>query len=341
MNQFSPISIPVVQIRPNLILIYPETIYPNGIRPHRKQSRLSQYLQEQKKEQALFEGKKAYSGQLTFHSRKRLQKSINLLVAISSPKRVVSPKSNKKFTFKVNFVTLTLPAAQGSVSDKEIKKTCLDNWIKAMRRKHQLKSYVWRAERQYNGNVHFHITTETYLPQDSVRNEWNRQLGKFHFIEDFHSKHKHSNPNSTDVHAVWKIKNIAAYMVKYMSKDPKEHLEEINSKRIARSELPLIPEEHPFRLVKGQPTWDAPINGKVWDCSQNIKTKASCVTELDPEIKEEIAELIRNKHLKWKNTEYCTLIFAGNAIMTQILSGFLLQLYLSYLSEIKGRSMHR
>jgi hypothetical protein len=336
MSQFAPISIPVVQIRPNMILIYPETIWPDGFRPHRKQTRWSKYLQEQKKAQALFEGKKAYSGQLTFHSRKRLQKSINLLVAIAAPKRVQAPKTGKFFTFRVNFVTLTLPAAQGSVTDKEIKKTCIDNWLKAMRRRHQLKSYVWRAERQYNGNVHFHITTETYLPQDDVRNEWNRQLAKFHFIDEFHAKHKYRNPNSTDVHAVWKIKNIASYMVKYMSKDPIEHLEEINSNRLKNGKDILIPEDHPFRKVEGQPEWDLPIEGKVWDCSQNIKTKESCVTEFEPEIKEELNVIITTNRLKWKHTEHCTLIFIGNQIMSQILTGFLLAMYLDYLSNIKS-----
>lgn len=339
--QMQPVSIPVVQIRPNLILIYPETIWPNGYRPHRKQSNLQKYLSEQRKEAKLFDGKAAYSGQLTLHSRKRLQKSINLLVAIASPKRVVAPKTGKKFTFKVNFVTLTLPSAQGKVLDIEIKKKCIDLWIKAMRRKHQLKSYVWRAERQYNGNVHFHITTDTYLPQDDVRNEWNRQLGKFHFIDEFHSKHKHRNPNSTDVHAVWKIRNIAAYMVKYMSKDPKTHLTEINAARDLKGEKHLIPEDHPFRKIDLQPKWDDPISGKVWDCSQNLKSKERCVTELDQTIKQEIAAVISENHLKWKDTEHCTLIFMGNAIMEKVLNGFLLHLYLSYLSNIKGQKMYK
>jgi hypothetical protein len=126
-----------------------------------------------------------------------------------------------------------------------------------------------------------------------------------------------------------------------MSKDPKEHLEEINAKRLDKDESPLIPENHEFRKVEGQPKWDDPINGKVWDCSQNIKTKASCVTEFEPEIKNEVNQLISANHLKWKHTEYCTLIFIGNHIMSQILTGYLLQLYLDYLSEIKGQSMRR
>ena len=340
MRELSPVTVPIVQIRPNMILVYPQTLWPSGFAPNRRSNNLSIVWNKQENQDANFEGKEAYSGQLTFASRKRLQKAINLLVAISDVKRVQAPKSGKWFDFKVNFVTLTLPSAQGSITDKELKKTCLDNFFKAMRRKHQLKDYVWRAERQFNGNLHFHITTNTYLPQDAIRNEWNRQLSKFHFIDDFKALHGHSNPNSTDVHAVSKLKNIAAYMVKYMSKDPAEHLEEVNQKRMAKGDDPIIPEDHEFRQVEGQPLWDDPINGKVWDCSLNLKSKTRCETEACDQIQAEVNRIVKKHHLKWKSTEYCYLIFTGNKDMKLILEGELLQMYLSYLSDIKDQRSH-
>lgn len=325
----------MLQIRPNMMVVYPYTIYPDG-RMSKKHH--SGYSMRQTSESSLtenFKGKQAYSGQLTPHSRKRLQKTINLLVAVSQPKRVRPPLVEKAFTFKVNFVTLTLPAAQRGVSDKDIKSKCLDNWIKAMRRKHQLKSYVWRAERQYNGNIHFHITTDTFLPQDDIRNEWNRQLSKFHFIDEFRQKHGYSTPNSTDVHAVWKIKNIASYMVKYMSKNADEHLRELNATRISNGEQAINPDEHPFQLLKGQPAWNDPINGKVWDCSQNLKAKDRCEIEAEPDIQSELNKIVFTHQLRFIHTEYCTLIFSGEKPMESILKGVLLHLYLSYLNRIR------
>lgn len=336
MKEFNPVSIPVVQVRPNMLVIYPYTIWPNGKPNFKRHGLASIVYSKQENQDQNFQGKTAYSGQLTEHSRKRLQKCINLLVAIAEPKRILPPMVKKAFTFKVNFVTLTLPSAQGVVSDKDIKKTCLDPWIKAMKRKHQLKSYVWRAERQFNGNIHFHITTDTYIPQDDLRNDWNRQLSKFHFIDDFRAKHQYSTPNSTDVHAVWKISNIAGYMVKYMSKDPETHLKEVNAKRLAKGKDLIIPENHEFRSVPGQPSWDTPIDGKVWDCSQNLKAKDRCETEADTEIRQEVNELVQKRSLRFVNTDHCTIIFAGGFSMETILEGYLLQIYRDYLYRVKN-----
>jgi hypothetical protein len=328
------VTIPVVQVRPNMLLIYPYTIWPDG-RPYFKTSNSAQFvITKTETQDEHFQGKQAYSGQLTHDSKKRLQKSINLLVAIAKPKRISKPMVKKPFTFSVNFVTLTLPAAQGSVTDKEIKKQCLDPWIKAMKRKHQLRSYVWRAERQFNGNVHFHFTTDTYIPQDDIRNDWNRQLSKFHFIDKFEEKHGYKTPNSTDVHAVWKIQNIAAYMVKYMSKDSETHLSEVNAKRVSQGKEPIEPQNHAFRTVIDQPKWDSPIDGKVWDCSLNLKTKERCEVEADDSIRAEINSLVKSKKLRFKSTDHCTLIFAGNTPMEKLLSGQLLQLYKTYLYNV-------
>lgn len=331
----NPVSIPVVQVRPNMMLVYPYTIWPDGHRPKPKAKHIQLGQTFATQQEQYFEGEKAYSGQLKEHSRKRLQKAINLLVGIAEPKRISPPVVKKAFTFQVNFVTLTLPAAQRTVSDKDLKKHCLDPWLKSMRRKHQLRSYVWRAERQYNGNLHFHITTDTYLPQDEIRNEWNRFLSRFHFIDEFHSKHGYSTPNSTDVHAVWKIRNIASYMVKYMSKDPEQHLQEVNEKRIKKGKEPLKPEEHEFRMLEGQPKWDEPINGKVWDCSQNLKSRDRCECEADQEIRYLVNEVVAKYNLKVLNNEHCTMIFSNGMPFEQILGGELQQLYKEYIHRIR------
>jgi hypothetical protein len=331
-----PITIPVVQVRPNMIMIYPYTLWPSGYAPGRRESAFGSYDNDQSVSNDLFEGKTAYSGQLTSHSRKRLQKCINLLVAIAKPKRVAPPIVTKAFTFSVNFITLTLPAAQGSVTDKELKKGCLDPWIKSMKRKHQMKSYVWRAERQFNGNVHFHIISDAYLPQDDVRNDWNRQLSKFHFIDKFAEKHNYKTPNSTDVHAIHKIDNLAAYMVKYMSKDSSTHLTELNAKLQQQGKEPIQPEKHDFRKVIDQPKWDTPINGKVWDCSENLKAKDRCEVEADSSIRQEVNEIVHEKKLRFINTEHCTIIFSGKSKMQSLLKGELLKLYLSYLHRISN-----
>jgi hypothetical protein len=48
---------------------------------------------------------------------------------------------------------------------------------------------------------------------------WNRILDKHGLLLAFEKKHGHKNPNSTDVHSVRQVENLAAYLAKYLSKN--------------------------------------------------------------------------------------------------------------------------
>jgi len=221
-----------------------------------------------------------YTGLLNAKSGQKLRFCVNLLVAQAKLKEAWHPTQNRHFKFRINFITLTLPAAQGALHDKTLKKACLDPWLTIMRRHFKLRSYVWRAERQFNGNLHFHITSDSWLPLEDIRSNWNHQLSKFHFINEFRRSNPSAWPNSTDVHSVQGIRNLAAYMVKYMSKSGKETLAHHNASR-KKAGLPTMrPEDHHFQKIKGQPAWNTPIDGKVWDCSKNLKTKERAFLEM-------------------------------------------------------------
>jgi len=321
----------MVRVHPDMITIYNSVMWPNG-RPSRRPKNPHNPLAPS------FEKKAAYSGVICDHSRKRLRRAINLLVAQAAWKTAVHFKSNREFEFKVNFVTLTLPAVQGDVTDKYLKSKCLDPWIKTMRRRHGLRSYVWRAERQFNGNLHFHVTTDTYLPFDSLRDVWNHQLSKCRIMDDHIAKHGHAHPNSTDVHSVQKISNIAAYMVKYMSKDSKTHLQDLNKAMVRSGKSPIIPENHPFQLVPDQPTWDQPIAGKVWDCSKNLKSKDSCTAVIDNDIDQELRVIADTFPDNTLSTDYCTMIYFRGHPPSSILENELLQLWNDYILRIKDDS---
>jgi len=139
----------------------------------------------------------AYEGLLNLSSIKRLKRAIDLIIAISKEKEATNFKTGQLFKFKVNFITLTLPAMQGSITDKEIKRECLDVWLKSAKRVFKLNSYVWRAERQKNGNLHFHLITDCYMPFDQLRDSWNNRLERLGFITAFEKSHGHRHPNQS------------------------------------------------------------------------------------------------------------------------------------------------
>lgn len=198
------------------------------------------------------------TGKLSHGARKRLKSSIELLIDISPKKWFTVPSTGKRFQFQITFLTLTLSAPQGDITDKTVVKTLLEPFLQTLRRKYKCKSYVWRAEKQKNGNLHFHITTNQYIPYDTVRDDWNRCQNKLGLINQFSAKYGHSNPNSTDIHSVRGVRDLARYMVKYMSKE--------------------VPESQI-------------VTCKQWDCSKDLKMRENICLEIDNEVHSQLSAI--------------------------------------------------
>ena len=162
--------------------------------------------------------KAGYSGQIKQAQRRKIRKGVEWLLATSELKTGYSKKEGKKFSFRINFVTLTLSSKQIHC-DKTIKRECLDKFIQACKNTYKDLLYIWRAEPQKNGNIHFHIVTNKYLPYEWIRNVWNKMQNKLGYVDRFAALNGHSDPNSTDVHSIKNIQNIAAYIAKYCTKD--------------------------------------------------------------------------------------------------------------------------
>lgn len=181
---------------------------------------------------------------------KRIRTAVGWLLLNAKEKHLASSSEGWQGTFKVNFITLTLPAKQNH-SRSLITRVCLDSFLKQMRRHFDLQNYVWRAEYQSNGNLHYHICTDKYIPWHRIRYYWNQATELLGYVSDYQRRFENMpfreycqlldpycrksradlqrsfnhgiisrwrDPNSTDVHALNKVKNVAAYISKYMSK---------------------------------------------------------------------------------------------------------------------------
>lgn len=306
--------IPTLQIRPGYLLLY-NIIDPI---PRHKHDPWKGGLYNFKKSLA-------YTGLLSRGSAKNLKRAIENILAIAVEKESLNHKLNRMYKWKINFVTLTLPCAQGSHSDKDVKRVCLDNFLKSARRRFNLASYVWRAERQRNGNVHFHIISDVYMDHANLRLLWNHQLEKLGYIDIFEKKHGHRNPNSTDIHSVSKIKNLGAYMVKYMCKPA----------FLAKCFIAQAPWSQPERKLKAKKTdkafsklmtlEEAKINGRLWDCSVNLKQKHKCDFIIDNTMGELIEAAINVHGCRYKITPNCSLVFMDQLQFKNSVTGKLLE----------------
>jgi len=187
-----------------------------------------------------------HKGTLSPKAQKRVRNAVNWLVQSARPKRVYDKKSNKNYTFRVNFITLTLPGTAKHVTDHYFKRVMLHRFINNCRYKYGLRNYIWKVETQGNGRIHAHFTTDTYIHYHAIRRTWNKICESEGLIEEYASKYGNRNPPSTEVKSVRKVKKIAAYISKEMAKQD-------NDRR--------------------------PIKGKLWSCSYSLSANNKCVLE--------------------------------------------------------------
>ena len=200
----------------------------------------------------------------------RIKGAINWLVASAKEKPVYNSHSNKTFNFKVNLITLTLPDTSEKITEYQFKKKLFHPFLVYLKKYHKLNNYVWKVEFQNNGKLHVHLTTDTFISHWVIREVWNRILNNNGFLNDFKKKFKHDNPNSTDVHAVWKVKDLAAYLAKYLSKNEQN---------------------------------TATVNGRIWGCNYELSAKNGCKLCVDRNEAHEVLRCLMHGDIEYKVIE--------------------------------------
>jgi len=252
---------------------------------------------------------------LSENAKSRIRRSIDFLELKSDVK--VQKTKTGEYKWKLNFLTLHLPAPQfeykesgkpvtffkisefekglyiQKFSDKDIKSKVLNQFLTELREVYKVNDYLWKAETQKNGNIHFHLTTNVYLPALEIRERWNRCLNKIGIIDYYHEKFsrmsfddyrsyrlavdgklqlkaikkayefgKKTNwlsPNSTDIHSTKRIVNMAAYLTEYICKNTSDS-----------------------RLV----------DGRLWFLSKSLTSYKNKVVVVTEEIKESLEKFI-------------------------------------------------
>jgi hypothetical protein len=161
--------------------------------------------------------KKGDRFQLSKQAKKSMNNCFAWLQIISNKKRVYSKKEKKSFTFQLSFIDLTLPTVQKH-SDEYIKKHMLSPFLKWMQRSWSCNSYIWKAEVQNEGNLHFHITTNKFIHWKSIRTKWNRILSAHGYCKVFQDGTNDKGNAATRIKAVINPKQISNYVANYCTK---------------------------------------------------------------------------------------------------------------------------
>lgn len=290
---------PYVQIRSTSAIVY--TKYLGG----RRKSLFERQKELEKHSIHNFQQNKAYSGMLSIGATKRMRKAIELLVESTEQRTIFSTVVNKNIQHKLSFITLTIPTAE-KIELKTATKLLLEPMIRHLRQVHGMSSYVWKVELQKRGQLHYHITSNCYVPHSELRNKWNQLLIKHDFMSEYVQQKGHTNANSTDVHSVRKVRDLSAYLVKYFTKQ----------------------EQNPVAL-----------KGKIWDCSKNLKVAKYFETELTEDIEYDIFQQEQAGNCVIKRSESFSFIKFKNRKSVTIFPKLTRKAYWEHM--VKIRSHHQ
>lgn len=159
-----------------------------------------------------------FPGDISKHSRKKITRICHCWIEAINSFGNRRQRRAQAAARCLGFVTLTLSSKQKH-TDNWVKRHMLNRFLIELTRYHGVKNYLWRAEKQKNGNVHFHILIDKYVEWQVLRMQWNEIQKDCGYMEEFTRKHGHSNPNSTDIHSLKSVRNPAAYITKYMTKN--------------------------------------------------------------------------------------------------------------------------
>ena len=218
-------------------------------------------------------------------ANKRIRKAIDILLQKAPSKRIYNPVTYKMQPFTINFITLTV-SSHRNISINEGYRNLLKPYLRKLRKSGSI-SYIWKAEYQKRGQLHYHLTTNSFVHWQDIRNTWNNLQRKGRYLDDYALKYGHFDANSTDVHSVYKIRDIAAYLGKYMSKPV------VNHHKTA-----------PGTKVKYE-------KGKIWDCSKDLKLPQYSFVP-DNRIIDEINYQVGNGSIKKIELDHCVIFKKKN-----------------------------
>ncbi len=144
-------------------------------------------------------------GVLSVNAQRKLRGAMRWLIACSSVKTVYEKKKGGFVPWRVNMCTLTF---KKNMQDDDEARRLLSMLLDNAFHKWGVERYVWKAEAQERGAIHFHLCTNVYIPHEELCYSWNRLL--------YRNGIRQVNANSTDVHAVTDEYNVEAYLTDYL-----------------------------------------------------------------------------------------------------------------------------
>lgn len=208
-------------------------------------------------------------------AQKRTKLAVSALINAETIGKFGLDWKKKKKQVQLSFITLTLPTKQMH-TDKELKRM-LNSFIILLQNREKNKfAFVWKAERQKNGNLHFHLLINKKVYHTKIRLVWNFILKEMGYIEKYKEKFaKISKKEYIELRKKYNLKNNKSWNEREQKKAEKAfyfgvktNWEDPNTTDVC--EIKKIANVEAYICKYMQKESDV-IEGRYWGCSDNIK----------------------------------------------------------------------
>lgn len=174
---------------------------------------------------------------------------------------------------QIIMLTLTLSKKQWH-DDRVVKRQMLVPFIQKLVRIRPSLNYLWKAEPQQNGNIHFHLLIDHYFDKDYIRMLWNELQSRHGYHDLINFKKGNEGQPSTRIEGLRDKVNAVSYCAKYVSKNE----------------------------------GDRAILGRLWGCSDRLKLLKNIEYKLSNSETTEIFEMLRPEKIDVYVDEFCAVI---------------------------------
>lgn len=243
--------------------------------------------------------KDTYRGYLSDQGRRRIKKILDIwMQGIVHHNNEVKRNQTGDY-HKMIMLTTTLSASQRH-TDQDIKKYILKPFLRLLREKYGCKNYLWKAEKQQNNNIHFHIALDTYVDKDLIRKLWNNCQNKLNYIDRYFEKTNKTDAPSIRIEAAHSQKGLSVYLQKYISKVE----------------------------------YELPVGGAIWKCSANLRTLKYYETEVSNDEIELLNKKIEQRQVSFIFRDSCTIIKMYPYLKVSVMSELARKYYINYLKAL-------
>ena len=257
-----------------------------------------------------------HNGTISKIAYRKISRAVDYLVYLVPKRKYFTTADGRAGSYFLSFVTLTL-SSQQIHSDNEIKSCLLEPLLNEMRKKWKVSNYIWRAEKQSNGDLHFHIVADRFIWWNDLRNSWNYYQERLGYVTRYRINQKawHSegfrfrpelspkwsrsqqykayqvglrndwnSPNSTDVHSLKTISSVRSYICKYITKSEDRQN----------------------------------ISGRLWGCSYELTDLKGSREFAQGNIADDLNKLVSSESVKVYKSDYYTVIYFTRADLQQL-----------------------